>query len=164
MSLENPDEQVVRRIMADPVQGPRLVALATRDASEAAERALTTAMDFLPRLARGLQLCSDLLRQGRVSEAMGFFSDGCEGLTWFFGLMRGLDWVMPLPAEGRSWDQESEQFRAVLASMEQAMVKEDWVVVCDHLSFEWVPRILAWSDRIPASLAVLKSHTQPTSA
>jgi hypothetical protein len=150
--------------MQNPAEASRMVAMATQDAEQAAERALNTALDFLPRVAKGMQRSSDLIKQGRVNEAMSLFSETCDGLGWFFGLMSGLDWLRP-PVEGRkTWDQEASAFRDYLARMETAIAQEDWVVVSDALSFEWAPRILVWSEHLPLDLASLRAIYNPRAA
>lgn len=158
------DDEGVRRMLADPAQGPHLVAQATREAQQAAEKALESATDFLPRVANGMRRSSELLSRGEVAEGMRLFSDVCDGLGWFFGLVGGLDWLLPPGPDRPSWEQETAHFRESLAGMQKAMEAEDWVAVSDTLTYEWAPKVGAWCGQLPQTLTALKSIQNPTQA
>jgi hypothetical protein len=130
----------------------RTVELETQTLLAAAAAAYTEATDYLPRVEKAAESCSDSLMMGRVKEAMAGISGICQGVAWFFSLLQPLDALVGVdPVDG--WRREAEEFKPLLLATEDAIAQQDWMLLSDQLRYEWSPRLRLWTERLPRARA-----------
>ena len=91
-----------------------------------------SAVDYLPKLTKGLMAIAELIRSGNEAEGAYFFVKATDGLRWLTGFLRNI----------KSCDyKEIEELGNYLSSLLDAWENGDYVLIGDLLEYELVPLV-----------------------
>ena len=89
-----------------------------------------SAVDYLPKLAKGLMAVAELMHSGNDADGAYFFIKATDGLRWLAGFLRNMT----------AFDyKEIEELGNYLSSLLEAWENEDYVLIGDLLEYELAP-------------------------
>ena len=128
--------------------------LRTNTTDRLAMESLVTALDYLPRLNKGLAECASLVRLGDQLKANELYVDCIEGIRWFFKTMECVRQLLSLSFHTMAYGGESVEGRMgrtldVIDQMLTAQTGADWVLLADFMEYELLPILEEWVDILP---------------
>ena len=98
-----------------------------------------SAVDYLPKLSKGLMAIAELMHSGNDADGAYFFIKATEGLRWLDGFLRNIT---------SSDYKQTEELGGYLSSLLDAWENGDYVMIGDLLEYELVPFVEQVNTRI----------------
>lgn len=115
------------------------------------QEGLVDAVDYLPRLAKGLKDVVNLFQGSRDGEAINLFLEALSGLQWFQYLVQGLLKYGPLPEAMAGLADKFAAYNRQLTELLAGWENRDYVLIADVLSYEIIPFIEDFALNLPVA-------------